>query len=196
MDQIKLGNHEEIPVYAQRWAYLANRTSKEVMDILSQAEVVGAEGELSFSMVDWAGSSTYGLLNSLVPTVGKRMPEYEWHGYISKEAWDNQEYDPDNDPSPTIPEIIEAFNVAIRVNRFDLVSVLKNIIDPKELRGPITKRIASAISRGSLNSQQANGESELTNSSQMPPTSGENGESPSPDSTSSSESTSEDESEN
>jgi hypothetical protein len=152
--------------------------------------------QLGGSILEWAGSSAYELLVALIPTVGKRMPEYEFFGFPSKEAYDNGNYDEEADDSPTIPEIANAFEVAIRVNKFDLLSVIKNIIDPKELRSPISKRIAEAISRGSQNSQQQNGTSPLMSSMTSPPTSTENGVSPSPDLTSSSEGMSSGEAEN
>lgn len=189
MEQVKLGNHEDIPVYPQKWAYLTNRSTKTIVKVISSTEDLTIQKDLGATIFEWAGSSAYQLLVAMIPSVAKRMPEYEFHGFNSREAWEAGDYEEENDPSPTVPEVIDAFNVAMRVNRFDLAGVLKNLIDPKELKGPITKRLVEAISKDSPNSQQQNGESDPTTSLTTPPTSTENGESPSNGSNSSPEST-------
>lgn len=189
METISLGKHEEIPVYPQKWAYLLNRTSKTVNKIIDSTGTLDLEVSLGGTIGGWVGTSSYELLVALIPVIGKRMPEYEFAGYSSKEAYEQGNYVEEEDNSPTIPEIVEAFTVAIRVNRFDLISILKNIIDPKKLRGPITERLAEAISRGSQSSQQQNGQSPLTPSSTNPQTSQENGDTPSQESNPSSSTT-------
>lgn len=189
MDTISLGKHEEIPVYPQKWAYLLNRTSKTINKIIDSSGTLDLETSLGGSVGGWVGTASYDLLVAVIPTVGKRMPEYEFAGYSSQEAYEKRDYVEEEDNSPTIPEIVNAFSVAVRVNRFDLLSILKNIIDPKKLRGPITERLAGAISKGSQSSQQQNGQSPSTPSSMNPPTSQENGDLPFQESNSSSSST-------
>lgn len=161
--EITLGEHT-VPVYAQRHAYLQNRLGRFIDRLLEQ----GVDGG---SVLDVAQHSAYELLCVLIPNLDKRLPEWEFKGYGSREAMDAGEYDDKADRSPTVPEIREAFVVAARVNAFDALKVLGTILDPQLLRGVVTAQVAQAISPTSPTSLSANGASASTSSMTTGPTS-------------------------
>jgi hypothetical protein len=163
--EVTLGEHT-IPVYAQRHAYLSNRLGRFLDGFLERV------GDLEpRDLVAALQSNSYELLSVLLPNLEKRVPEYEFRGYGSREAMDADDYDENLDKSPTVPEIRAAFEVASRVNGFDVLSHLWKVIDPSLLRGVINAQIAEAVSQTSPTSPSENGTSDLTSSGMTPPTS-------------------------
>jgi hypothetical protein len=171
--QITLGRHE-LPVYPQRHAYLTNR-------LASQLDALGAAGENLSDLagaVEWLGQGTYGVLEAVIPNLGKRIPEWEFAGYGSQEAFDRGEYEEREDNSPTFPEILNAFEVAKEVNRFDVFAVLWRWVDPKVVKQRLNLFVATAgLSTSSPSSPGTNGESSPSDSGTTAPTS-ESSESP------------------
>jgi hypothetical protein len=167
--EITLGDHT-LPVYAQRHAYLANRLGRFIDELVQRSQDLDANG-----IVGALQESSYELLCALVPNMEKRIPEYEYRGFSSREAMEAGDYDEQLDKSPTLPEIRAAFTIASKVNAFDVLTHLKGIIDPSLLRGVVNAQIAEAISQNSPSSLSENGASDLTTSGTTPPASTVNG---------------------
>lgn len=183
-DKVTLGDHE-IEVYPQRHAYITNKVTKVLTKVMEQGGDIAEAGDLAAFL----GDSAYAMLTAMLPAYGKRCPEYEFKGFVSKEAMDAGDYDEDNDKSPTFPEQIAAFEVIARVNRFDILKVVKNVIDPKAVKAVISLKVAQWMeSGGSLTElSPMGGSAASTSSSTTDPTSTESTGSPGNESTSSHE---------
>lgn len=173
-EQVTLGGRE-YPVPAQRIGYL-------------QAKLGGQLGELGNVVVTGdnplaaLGGQAHAVLAIFIPTL---MPEHEFQGYATREAYEAGDYDPDRDSSPTAEEVSKAFEVVFRVNG-DLGRRLGKVIRPEFLGRMIELQLAETASGGSVSSQLPSGESESTSSGTKAPTSKSNGASPTPDSSPSS----------
>lgn len=100
METAVIGEHR-LPVVPQRHAYLKHKLNAEDFErIMSQ---------------DY-GVESYRVLSVLIPELPKQIPLYEWEGYASEEAMENDEYDESLDKSPTTAEIIDAFETAFIVS--------------------------------------------------------------------------------
>jgi hypothetical protein len=107
--------NRRIPVVAQKHARLRH--------------YLGADDFQKVFSKDYAHES-YRILSILIPAIphgvpdldtpGKYsvdpLPEWEWEGYASEEAWRNGEYDESKDNSPTGAEIVDLFEKALMVN--------------------------------------------------------------------------------
>ena len=153
-----------VPVYPQRIAYLENRLGKTVR------EFVEAGGIDTADFARWLGSRTYSVLAALIPSLPSRMPEHVFRGYPSPEAYAEGSYDPEADRSPTFPEVVDAFNMAIRVNRFDLLGNLKSLVDPTVLRRMLNAEMATRYT-SSRSSAPPPGASDPSSSTTPDPTS-------------------------
>jgi hypothetical protein len=149
-----------IPAYAQRHAYLTNRLGKFIDVMASQADGLDSIS----SAVSVMGDSAYDVLCALIPNLSKRVPKWEFAGYGSAEAYEQGEYDENEDKSPTFPEIVEAFEIAVRVNRFDVFKALGSLVDPKMLKAELSLWISDRLS-GSESSPSISAGSEASESS-------------------------------
>lgn len=176
-ETITLGDHE-LEVFPQRHAYLTNKLGKYIDRLAaSDLDISDASGLTSF-----LGSEAYDLLGVLVPQYGKRCPRYEFLGFASQAACDAGDYNEELDKSPTFEQIIEAFTVSARVQRFDTLKILGKVFDPKLIRGWINAQLATALTNSaSLHSAQ-DGSETSTSSGGTSPTLTESTASPSPDS--------------
>lgn len=165
VEEITLGEHT-LPVYAQRHAYLTNRLGRFLDDLLERVGELDTGGIIAALQ-----ASSYELLCALVPNLEKRIPEYEYRGFSSREAMDEDIYEEEADKSPTVPEIRAALETAARVNSFDVFKHVMGVLDPSLLRGIVNAQVAEAISQTSQNSPSGNGGSPLTTSGTTPPTS-------------------------
>lgn len=77
------------------------------------------------------GDQAYTILAVFIPDL---MPKWEWDGYGSESAADEDLYDESGDRSPDADQIVTAFQVAMKVNRLDLFKHLGQIVDPSMLR--------------------------------------------------------------
>jgi len=86
---------------------------------------------------DYAAES-YKLLCILIPAVKPEnggMPEWEFEGFNSQEAWDRWKagdedaYDEERDPSPTTAQIVEALEKALMVGGAARLGKLTSLID-------------------------------------------------------------------
>lgn len=162
-EKISIGDVAEVPVYAQKWAYLNNRLGRTLNEFIASGSALSGAGVAAY-----AGAGAYKLLCTLVPNFAKFVPEWKWMGYGSQSAMDAGVYDEDEDHSPTFPEIVTAFETVIRVNRFDLVKELRHLVDPQTadlIRKKIRVDVATAISESSPESPSPSGASAPTSSS-------------------------------
>ena len=176
-ETITLGDHE-LECYPQRHAYLTNKLSKYVDRLAaSDLDISDASGLATF-----LGSEAYDLLSVLIPQYGKRCPRYEFLGFESQEACDVGEYDEELDKSPTFEQIIEAFTVSARVQRFDTLKILGKVFDPKLIRGWINAQVATALTNSASLPSAQDGSETSTTSGETSPTLTASTDSPSPDS--------------
>jgi hypothetical protein len=144
---VTLGAHEEVPVYGQRHAWLTNQTVKFMQGLIQDGDLnVDIDADDPAGFINFLGARTYQLLCICIPAYGKRCKEYEFMGYGFQEAYEKGEYDESEDKSPTLPEILSAFEVAKQVNRFDVFKVIFNIIEPKMIKAWINARLAERLS--------------------------------------------------
>ena len=162
-EKITIGGVADVPVYAQKWAYLNNRLGRTLNDFVASGSALSGAGVAAY-----AGAGAYKLLCTLVPNFSKFVPEYKWMGFGSQSAMDADVYDEQQDDSPTFPEIVTAFETVIRVNRFDLVKELRHLVDPQTadlIRKKIKVEVATAISESSQELPSPSGGSAPTSSS-------------------------------
>jgi hypothetical protein len=132
--KVRLGEHE-YPVYPQRIGYLERKLG-DVFGTLLDADVQGG------SIMDLLGGRAYRTLIVFIPRL---MPEYEFRGYPTQEAFEAKEYDESYDKSPSFPEIEAAFRAAMRVNRLDLFGHLKALVGPELLQAVTQQAVATTI---------------------------------------------------
>ena len=174
--EIKLGDHENIPVPEQRIGYLENK-ARTFFKGLSGLDLDAGDLDAGAFIAKLSREQAYELLCIVVPKVAKRMPLYEFAGYASQEAMVTGDYDEDADKSPTFPEIVNAFETAVKVNRWDIfksvIDTVKGMFgkaDPKVLGQAMDYLLAETVSRYSLSSPPTNGESAPMSSTTSPPT--------------------------
>lgn len=168
---VNIGEHKDVPVYGQRHAYLTNKLAGFFSNLTQLDTSIDKPDDLVLLL----GDQAYDLLAIVIPTYAKRCPRYEFAGYSSQAAMDNNEYDEDADKSPTFDEILTAFEVAATANRFDVIKTLAKVVDPKLLKSWVNTQIAVAISNASANSPApATGSETSTGSGTTAPTSTEN----------------------
>lgn len=183
-EKITLGAHD-VDVYPQRHAYLTNRLGGYVDRLAgSDLDISDAKG-----VFDLLGGESYDLLAVLLPQYAKRCPKYEYLGYGSEAAYEAGEYDENEDKSPTFEEIINAFEVSARVQRFDTLKILSKVFDPKLLRAWVNERMATALTQHVSSPSAQDGATPSTNSGALSPTPTESTDSPSNGSSPSSEPT-------
>lgn len=112
MDTVTLGDYRNIPVVPQRHAKLRRHLTGEMIQRLMTKDY---------------STEAYRTLCVLIPAIdpsskqnqaagGGGIPLWEWEGYVSEEAMQNDDYDEDADCSPTTAEIVQAFETALMVS--------------------------------------------------------------------------------
>ena len=149
----KLGDHI-VPVPAQKHAYLRRKLGKDGIGKL-------LSGNLSLESY---GHDAYQLLAILIPAYTKAVPEYEFEGYASREAMEADEYDEEQDKSPTFDEILGALEVAIKANGGERLGKLLALVES-------VQDLSRTAPRPSSSSPSASGGSDSMSSSTRPPTS-------------------------
>jgi hypothetical protein len=157
----------EVPVYPQRHAYLQNKVGKWMQSLVDNQGDLNTADALAF-----LGGNAYEVLSVMIPSLPKRIPRWQWDGYGSAEAAEAGEYDEEQDSSPTIPQIVEAFNTAVAINRFDVFKAVLKVVDPTMLRNWINAQMAEWLtSNNSLNSSGTSTDADQTSSGTTAPTS-------------------------
>lgn len=163
---IQLGE-VEFRAIGQPHAYLLHHLAEVISAIVAQgSEVTGDE------LVRFLGDGAYDALDVFLGgELSKKFPAYEFHGYPSKEAWLAGEYDEQAAlRSPTLPQIVGAFETCIELNGGSFLKKLVGLVDPKVMRALITERVAESLSATSLSSPPTSGTSAPTSSGERPPT--------------------------
>ena len=129
------------------------------------------------------------VMRVLIPDL---MPLHEWMGYESESAYEAGDTKQQRDElAPDNHQIVEAIKAGMRVNRFDLVGQIKELLGPKVIQMALGPRIATFLaealdetmtSAGALseNGFSQNGESDQTSSSTPPPIAASSAAGPSP----------------
>lgn len=157
---IALGD-KSLPVYAQPFRRIVKRLGS-VMDALRDS-TDDAQGFDTEQFVGSLGDKLYETLVTFVPKLPEFLPEFEFNGYASPVAMKEDNYDEDNDPSPTLPQFIDAFDTIIEVNggkRF--LDMLGKVFDPKMLKAEMSlalSELREGLSTGSQNSSTTSTES-------------------------------------
>lgn len=171
---VRLGEHD-YPVYAQRIGYLENRLGSTF------GQLVEAQVD-SGSIVSFLGGSAYNVLRVFIPRL---MPEWQFRGYRSEADFESGNYDAEADAGVTLPEVIDAFEVVMKVNRFDLFKHVGKLVDPDLLRSLMNATVAERLTGGGSQIESATTTPPTTSmtSGTTPPTPTETPDSPSPEST-------------
>lgn len=155
--QIKLGGHS-YEIVAQPIGWL----EQELGDKLNSLGTSDLDGNIIGSL----GSQAHSILKVFIPEL---MPEYEWRGYASREAFDAGEYDRVADRSPSANQIAEAFDVALKANG-DLGAKVGNVLGPELLRALIRQAISGQLSGQRPSLPPTNGTSPSVSSGTAVPT--------------------------
>lgn len=164
---VQLGSHS-LPVYGQTWARVVNRLGRLYDSVRATGGELDTDNLDAGALVGFLGGRAYEALCIFIPNLPERMPEYEFAGYGSREAFDAGDYDENLDKAPTFPELIAAFETCFEVNggkRF--VSMLGGVFDPKLLRAEMSLALSEWREQrsGSLNSlSTSDGSTDQSNS--------------------------------
>jgi hypothetical protein len=154
-----------VSVVPQRIGYLENRIGPVITGVIARGESLTTEAILPATK-----EAAYDLLCALIPNLDKRLPKWQFCAYGSAEAMDAGEYDEAVDESPTLPEIFDAFETALRVSGVTRGAELLGKAGIRELAAA-QLRLAIVTSVESPSLLSPNGESESTSSGTTPRTS-------------------------
>lgn len=164
--QVQLGGHT-YTVVPQRHAYLSRRVP-QVLNDMQGVELTG---------INQVTPQLHRMLAVFIPgdpDSGGLMPLHEWMGFASDDAMQRDAYSEADDHSPDVAQIVDAFKAVMRVNRFDLVGVLKDWLGPSFLRGAVQQLVGTKLAQlleenlqtpsgtDSANSRSTNGRSGST----------------------------------
>jgi hypothetical protein len=135
VDKVTLGEHE-YHVYEQRVGYLENKLKRTFAKFV-QGKIDSPDDLLSALITD----NVYKLLGVFLGS--RLMPEWEFHGYATEEAWRAGEYDEKYDKSPGPTQTKNALVVCMRVNSLDLFKDIAGFF-PKETRDAIVNELVVA----------------------------------------------------
>lgn len=147
---VTLGEHT-YEVFPQRHAYLNHKLGKwfeSLQDVSEGASNV--EGLHDF--LSLIGDRAYGLLSVMIPDL---MPEHEFCGYATKEAFEAKDYDERYDKSPSYPEVFAAFSTCLTVNKLDELRKLGKAVDPRIIRAYLTQAVGGFLSQRNSASSSA-----------------------------------------
>lgn len=135
VEHVQLGDHP-YAIYEQRIGYLQNKLKRTFAQLVTR-DVESPDDLLGAVVVN----PSYKLLRVFIGS--KLMPEWEFEGYPTKEAWEAGDYKPEYDRSPGPTQAREAIRVASRVNSLDL---FKSVADffPRETRDAIVNELVLA----------------------------------------------------
>jgi hypothetical protein len=161
MAEVKLGDYDYV-IVPQRIGYLRSQLGVVLKGVIDQ--------DLSSdNIVDLLGEKLYGAMRVFIPDI---MPEWEFHGYATKEAMDEDKYEPQYDKSPSPTQVRRALTAASEVNEIDLLRHLGKLIGPDLIRSWLAGAMADSMEASLSKSQPTNGDSPGTSSLTSVPTSG------------------------
>lgn len=127
-----------LPVYPQTWPRIVNKIGRLYDRVRDSGTAF--EGDIdAAALIFMLGGHTYEALCIFIPNLPERLPEHEFAGYGSADAFAAKDYDERQDKAPTFPQLIAAFETCFQVNggkRF--LDMLKGVFDPKLLRAEMS----------------------------------------------------------
>ena len=83
------------------------------------------------------------------------MPEWEFNGFPTKEAWEADDYNEDYDKSPDPAQIKAAFTIAVHANGVDALKSLGKLIGPDLIRAYVAGLMKDSLEQRRLTSGSA-----------------------------------------
>ena len=162
--EVKLGQHT-LPVFPQPDPRVWRKLVPQAKEIIGTTEF-GEQPTLA-TIVPVVEGRAYELLSLFIPALPEKMPEWEWHGYASREAMERgEDSDEAMDRAPNHAQIVAAAEAVFAVHRWNIYGALKAWIDPKVLAPQLNLMLIEALETGkmpgleSLKSLSASGASE------------------------------------
>ena len=174
--KVQLGERVYTPA-PQRSAYIEHKLWPALQGIFESEDSEGEQVEVSgFTL---GRKKAYEVLALFLP--GDFMPEHEFMGFGSADAYEAGRYNEADDKSPTIPEIADALVACVTVNGGKVSDYLKALASPEQLRSLLAemltpeakKSIGSLVAmalESSPSSPSTNGASASTSSTISAPT--------------------------
>jgi len=134
-DIVSLGDYTHT-VVPQRIGRLKKRLGRAMGDLQNLNA-----GSLE-AFVDEGLERAHAILAVFIPDL---MPLYEFCGYRSQAAMEDDADDDEGEYGPTLPDIVAAFEVVMRVNRLDLLGHLRSVISPTLMRAYVSEAIADSL---------------------------------------------------
>lgn len=158
--EVKLGDHTYI-VVPQRIGYLRSKLGAAMAGIVDRDLA-------TTNVMQFLGDRIYQVLKVFIPDL---MPEYEFHGYATKESFEEDKYEEEYDHSPSPTQVKQALSTCSHVNEIDLLSHLGKLIGPEVIRGWVQTVMVTSMQESLQNSLEASGATPGTTSSTTEPTS-------------------------
>jgi hypothetical protein len=159
--EVTLGQHE-YAMLPQPLGYLRSQLGLA----LGNLENIDIEAN---SVVGLLTERGYAILKVFIPEF---MPEWEFNGFPTKEAWQSNQYDREYDHSPTPKEIKKAFIAGAELNEIDLLKHLGKVIGPDLLKGLVVEALQKSM--------KESGSSSTSSAPSTPPSTPESSSTPSP----------------
>jgi hypothetical protein len=168
---VKLGNHV-LPVVPQKHARLRHKLSAADFQAIMSGNY---------------GHETYRVLGVLIPALHEHVPEWEYEGYASEEAWKAGEYSEEGDNGPLTSEIVDAFEVALKVSGAGRLGKILDLVQmgQKAIQAQQAQQTSEQLTPTSPDLLGNNGDSTSTPTGTPVPTSTERTDSPGTESSSS-----------
>lgn len=129
----------EYHCYPQRIGYLKNRLDKAITSLAEEKlDNVGSVGDF----VGLGGHQVYVFLKVFYPAL---MPEWQFEGYGDEPSWNEGIYSEENDRSPSLDQIITAFDMALKVNRLDALKALREAVPFDSLMATVRTMIRARL---------------------------------------------------
>jgi len=135
---------EGVPVLIGEYTYQVvpqriGRLRKRLGRALGDLETLQGDSITSFAAESM--DRTHTILKVFIPDL---MPIWEFSGYRSEAAMEADEEE-EGEYGPTLPDIVHAFEVVMKVNRLDLLGHLRQVISPELIRAYIATKVGDAI---------------------------------------------------
>jgi hypothetical protein len=121
--EVVLGDYE-YTIVPQRIGYLRSQFGVALQG-LDTADLATS------NVMEFLGARVYAVLKVFLPDL---MPEYEFLGYATREAMEEDAYNPEYDKSPSATQVKLALARAAEVNEIDLLKHLGKLIGPDLLQ--------------------------------------------------------------
>ena len=161
---VQLGSHS-LPVYRQPFTRITKRLGR-VMDAVRGAADPDTGEVDTAAFVLGLGDRVYETIETFIPNLPDRMPQYEFMGYPDRESYERGEEPPDQthetkNRAPSFPELLDAFEAFIEVNGGKrLLDMLGKVFDPAMLRAEMSLMLSDWRERaGSTGSPSSPGPS-------------------------------------